>query len=135
MGDIAPSTSSIMLVYYQIKERLLQIQELSNINCIYENSVVSIPNQDKENMKTELGDIVRYLRKKQGMRQEDLAENSELSLSTISKIEQGVYDITLFNLLKISKELHVDPGIIVSALNNFKEGKIKRAVLSVQSNR
>lgn len=84
-------------------------------------------------MKLELGDIIKYLRNKQGMTQEDLAENSGLGLSTISKIEQGVYDTTLFNLLKISKVLSVDPGIIVSALNNFKEGKITRAVLNIQS--
>ncbi|WP_024771736.1 helix-turn-helix domain-containing protein [Aquimarina macrocephali] len=84
-------------------------------------------------MKTELGDIIKYLRNKQDMTQEDLAENSRLGLSTISKIEQGVYDTTLFNLLKISKVLSVDPGIIVSALNDFKDGKTQRAVLSVQS--
>lgn len=133
MGNIAPLASSILPVDYQTKEGLLQIRELSNVNCICEIFVLSILNQDKENMKTELGDIIKYLRSKRGMTQEDLAENSGLGLSTISKIEQGVYDTTLFNLLKISKVLSVDPGIIVSALNDFNEGETKRALLSLQS--
>jgi transcriptional regulator with XRE-family HTH domain len=93
---------------------------------------LSIFNQDKENLKSELGDIVKYLRTKQGMTQEDLAQASSLNLSTISKIEQGVNDIALYTLLKLSKELSVDPGIIVSALNDFNEGNTKRALLSLQ---
>lgn len=93
---------------------------------------MSIFNQDKENLKSELGDIVKYLRTKQGMTQEDLAQASSLNLSTISKIEQGVNDIALYTLLKLSKELSVDPGIIVSALNDFNEGNTKRALLSLQ---
>ena len=66
------------------------------------------------------------------MTQEDLAQNSGLNLSTISKIEQGVNDIALYTLLKLSKELSVDPGIIVSALNDFNEGNTKRALLNLQ---
>lgn len=66
------------------------------------------------------------------MTQEDLAQASSLNLSTISKIEQGVNDIALYTLLKLSKELSVDPGIIVSALNDFNEGNTKRALLSLQ---
>lgn len=93
---------------------------------------MSIFNQDKEDLKSELGDIIKYLRKKQGMTQEDLAQDSGLSLSTISKIEQGVNDISLYTLLKLSKELSVNPGIIVSALNDFNEGSTKRALLSLQ---
>ena len=93
---------------------------------------MSIFNQDKEDLKSELGDIIKYLRKKQGMTQEDLAQNSGLNLSTISKIEQGVNDIALYTLLKLSKELSVDPGIIVSALNDFNEGNTKRALLNLQ---
>lgn len=93
---------------------------------------MSIFNQDKENLKSELGDIVKYLRTKQGMTQEDLAQASSLNLSTISKIEQGVNDIALYTLLKLSKELSVDPGIIVSALNDFNEGNTKRVLLSLQ---
>ncbi len=86
----------------------------------------------KDRLKEEFGDVVKYLREKQGLTQEELSHTTGLSVSAISKIEQGVYDIKLFSLLKLSAGLEIDPGRIVSALNDFNNNKIDKAVTVFQ---
>lgn len=86
----------------------------------------------KDRLKTELGDVVKYLRLKKKITQLELAKETDLSVSAISKIEQGIYDIKLFSFLKLSDGLDIDPGLIVSALNEYNQDNTKRAILSIQ---
>ena len=62
-----------------------------------------------------IGDNIRYYRKKNGYTQEQLAEKSSLSLNFISAVERGAKNITFNNLLLIASALNVT---IVSPLTS-----------------
>ena len=54
-----------------------------------------------------LGFRIRELRLKNKLSQESLAKKSQVSRSSITQIEGGVQNPTLFNVLKIAKVLKV----------------------------
>ncbi len=61
-------------------------------------------------MKT--GEIIRDLRVKKGLTQEELADKTELSVRTIQRIENGEVDPRSFTLQMIAKALEVDFSIL-----------------------
>ncbi|MEE4198519.1 MAG: helix-turn-helix domain-containing protein [Bacteroidales bacterium] len=62
-------------------------------------------------MKT--GQIIRELRIKQGLTQEELGEKTELSTRTIQRIEKGEVDPRAYSLQMIAKALDVDYRLFV----------------------
>ncbi len=59
---------------------------------------------------------IKFERNKRNISQEELADLSGVSISTIKNIERGIGNITVKNLCKIAKILELDLGI----LTNFK---------------
>ena len=57
-----------------------------------------------------MGFRVQFFRKKKGLSQEELAEKSELSYSTISHIEStSSYPVSMVALYRIATALEVEP--------------------------
>ena len=54
-----------------------------------------------------IGDAIRTERKKLGMSQEELAHECELHRTYVGSVERGERNISLKNLLVISKVLHL----------------------------
>lgn len=59
------------------------------------------------NINKHFGKEVRFYREKLGISQLELAEKAKVDLSTVNRIERGVENITLRNVFKITKALHV----------------------------
>ncbi len=70
----------------------------------------------KDELLLKLGHIVKYARDKKRLSQEELAEISDVSKSTIATLECGKVNLTFTNLYKLAKTLDIDLG----ALNNFQ---------------
>lgn len=62
-----------------------------------------------------MGERVKYLRKIKGLTQQELAEQTNLSQSYISAIEQGAKVPTLLTLDQIAKVLGVDSIDLIAA--------------------
>jgi transcriptional regulator with XRE-family HTH domain len=63
--------------------------------------------------KMETGKLIRELRIKKGLTQEELAEKTEVSARTIQRIENGEVDPRAYTLQMIAKALEVDYTIFV----------------------
>lgn len=61
-----------------------------------------------------IGDNIRFFRKKRGYTQEQLAEKSSLSLNFISAVERGTKGITFNKLLQIASALNVPLTTLVA---------------------
>jgi transcriptional regulator with XRE-family HTH domain len=57
----------------------------------------------------EFGHRIRFLRKRQGFSQEELAARSGLHRTYIGGIERGERNVALLNILKIAQALNVSP--------------------------
>ena len=55
-----------------------------------------------------IGNKIRNLREKKGLSQNDLAEKIGVKISTISKIENGIFAVSIDYLIKISGFLNFD---------------------------
>lgn len=55
------------------------------------------------------GKHLRELRKRKGFTQEDLAFSIGIEISQISRIERGVINTSLLNLIKIANTLKIQP--------------------------
>ena len=55
------------------------------------------------------GDHLRSIRKESGMTQEQLAFSADLELSQISRIERGVINTSISQLLQIAQALKIHP--------------------------
>ena len=64
-------------------------------------------------MYSELGDKVKLLRNRRGLKQDDLAEVLELSRSQISNLESGRRNLSLKQLEKICEYFQVDMSYFV----------------------
>ncbi len=64
------------------------------------------------------GHRVRERRLKNGMSQEQLGFTSGLHPTYISRIERGVRNIGLRNLLAVANALEIDPAMLVKGLSN-----------------
>jgi len=72
-------------------------------------------------MKTGL--VIKELRIKKGLTQEELAEKTELSARTIQRIETGVVDPRAYSLQMIAKALDVDYILFVEEQSNTQNEK------------
>lgn len=68
------------------------------------------------------GDRVRAQRLKLGISQETLAELSGLHWTALGKIERGLRNPSLHNIVKIATGLDVDPGILLEGLTAAQVG-------------
>jgi transcriptional regulator with XRE-family HTH domain len=64
-------------------------------------------------MKMETGKLIRELRIKKGMTQEELADKTEVSARTIQRIENGEVDPRAYTLQMIAKALEVEYNLLV----------------------
>ncbi len=55
----------------------------------------------------QFGEHLKTLRLSKGMSQEDLANDADLSISQISRIERGIINSSLSQLISISKSLDI----------------------------
>ena len=74
---------------------------------------------EKEALLTGLGLRIKDLRKDKGLSQEKLGEISGLHRTYIGMIERGEKNITIYNLLLISKALQTDIETIFNGFKNF----------------
>jgi transcriptional regulator with XRE-family HTH domain len=70
------------------------------------------------NLRIRFGRVIRDLRKKQGLSQEELAEKAGLHRTYIGMIERGEKNITLENIDKIAKALNVQIEELFAKINN-----------------
>ena len=75
-------------------------------------------------MKT--GQLIRELRLKKGITQEELAAKTDISVRTIQRIESGDVDPRAFTLQSIAAALEVDYEVLVSSRNRFRSVTKKR---------
>lgn len=68
-----------------------------------------------------IGMLIKELRLKKGLTQEELAEMTELSARTIQRIENGEVDPRAYSLQMIAKALDVDFSVFIN--NDSKEGQ------------
>ena len=61
---------------------------------------------------THIGQRVRAARKRRALRQIDLAESAELSVDTISKIENGLHDPHATTVRKLAAALRVKVEVL-----------------------
>jgi transcriptional regulator with XRE-family HTH domain len=61
------------------------------------------------------GELIRELRQKKGLTQEDLAAKTDISIRTIQRIESGEVDPRAYTLQSIAAALEVDFEILVSS--------------------
>lgn len=66
-----------------------------------------------------IGDTIRFLREKKGYNQDELAEIMGIHSSTISKIENGKFAITLDYLAKFA--WYLDFEVSVNEIGNIKK--------------
>ena len=72
-------------------------------------------------MKMETGKLVKELRIKKGMTQEELADKTEVSARTIQRIENGEVDPRAYTLQMIAKALDVDFSLFVENESEEKQ--------------
>ena len=70
------------------------------------------------------GERVREQRLKLGISQETLAELSGIHWTALGKIERGLRNPSLHNIIKIAAGLAVDPGSLVTGLTQSDLGSL-----------
>ena len=65
-------------------------------------AVLSATEEQIKDYRLKLGDKIRIVREKRGYSQEQLAEKMDINRSTISKIENGKFSITVDYLVRFS---------------------------------
>jgi transcriptional regulator with XRE-family HTH domain len=65
-------------------------------------AVLSATEEQIKDYRLKLGDKIRMVREKRGYSQEQLAEKMDINRSTISKIENGKFGITVDYLVRFS---------------------------------
>lgn len=63
---------------------------------------------EKERFLILFGKKLLEMRKEKGISQEQLSYDSDISLSSISKIERGVLNVSISNAYKLAKTLKID---------------------------
>lgn len=73
-----------------------------------------------------IGQVIKELRIKKGLTQEELAQETELSARTIQRIENGEVDPRAYSLQMIAKALDVDFSLFVEDGFNESDEKIAK---------
>ena len=71
----------------------------------------------------EIGKKIQEIRKKKNITQKQLAEYIDISKYTLSKIENGRYDMDIITSYKITEILKVKPYILIKEIKNNKLNK------------
>lgn len=66
------------------------------------NKIISITNSQIKSYRIKLGDEIKFIREQRGYSQEQLAKTLNVNRSTISKIENGKFSITIDYLIRLS---------------------------------
>jgi transcriptional regulator with XRE-family HTH domain len=66
-----------------------------------------VKKSEKEKFLKSFGSHLAELRRERNISQEQLSFDAEIDLSTLSKIERGVLNISTYNAFKISKALEI----------------------------
>jgi transcriptional regulator with XRE-family HTH domain len=74
-------------------------------------------------MKT--GELIKQLRLKKGMTQEELAARTDISVRTIQRIENGEVDARAYTLQSIATALEIDFELLAGSEPESKEGLVK----------
>lgn len=75
----------------------------------------------------ETGKLVKELRVKRGMTQEELAEKTEISTRTIQRIENGEVDPRAYSLQMIAKALDVEFSVFIES-NTDESGDVEKVI-------
>jgi len=71
----------------------------------------------------QIGQRVRAVRQRLGISLEDLGELSEISWTSIGKIERGASSPTAETLIRLATALEVDPGSFLSGITSDDYGR------------
>lgn len=69
-----------------------------------------------KSLKARFGELLRELREKQGLTQDELGTDANLDRTYISLLERGLKQPTLETLFALAKALNVTPSFIVKRL-------------------
>jgi transcriptional regulator with XRE-family HTH domain len=72
------------------------------------NKLENVKDELSKEYRIKFGDKIRSIREKRGFSQDELAEMMEISRSTISKIENGKFAISIDYIFKIGQHLKFD---------------------------
>ncbi|ALC81719.1 MULTISPECIES: helix-turn-helix domain-containing protein [Bacillus] len=78
-------------------------------------------------MNSNLGDLIRRLRKEKKMTLKEVSEKTDLSISFLSQVERSLCSITLLSLRKISEALGVSPSYFFPDTIQTDKNMIRRA--------
>ena len=73
-----------------------------------------------------IGSRIREARRALGISMEDLSHLSELSLTSVGKIERGTQSPSAETLVRIATVLEIDPGSLISGLSSRDFGQRSR---------
>ncbi|MCO5385344.1 MAG: helix-turn-helix domain-containing protein [Desulfosporosinus sp.] len=70
---------------------------------------------DEKQFLRNIGFKIQFFRKQRGLSQNELAEKSELSYTTISHLEStSVYGVSIISIFRIAQALDVDPSQLLT---------------------
>ena|SRR4030042_1228479 len=84
------------------------------VYCMEKTAYNSSMRGTTENIRQELGQCIRDLRKTAGITQEELGEKAELSYKFIGEIERGQVNVSLDSIIRIAEALGVKIGDLFS---------------------
>ncbi len=87
-----------------------------------------------ENLNTSIGNRISQLRKRQGLTQEKLAEELDISLKHVSEVERGISSLSLEKLIDAGKRLDCTMDYLI--LGDEKKdgtGSLPASILSILS--
>ena len=64
----------------------------------------------------EFGRRIRLHRQKAGITQEGLADRAGVHRTYAGSVERGERNVSLVNILRLARALHVDPGVLIRGL-------------------
>ena len=73
------------------------------------------------NINTQLGMRIRYLRKRKGLSQEDLALESGINKNYLSDLERGARNPTIVVIEKIASALEIDLATLFMGIQSFED--------------
>lgn len=85
-------------------------------------------------IKVLLGKRIKELRNARNLTQEGLSELTNIGISSISKIESGIYHPTDDNLEKIAQALNVEPYMLYICKHNKSRSEIIKEITLIINN-
>lgn len=77
-----------------------------------------------ENIDQSIAHVIKELREKKGLSQEQLSFDADLHRTYISQLERGVKSVTVKSLIKITNALEIDLDVFMKmAMDHLKDYK------------